>query len=291
MSFAAEIKAKLCLVQPHSLCCRKALIHGFLYSCGFANEGLISVYISGKEVTRYFTDIISSAYHISPEIETRRGGGGAVTISFQSHSATKYIENLEETSSPLEGKNCSECAKYFLRGVFLACGLVSDPQKEFRLDLSPQCRTLGLFHYLNSLGLVPHTGKRNGKNIIYIRSGEKIGDFFGHLGLMDTYFDIQNEYLRRELNNLTNRQNNVMVRNIGRSVESTAEQVRLIRQLKEQHLFSLMPEELIATAELRLQYEDYSLAQLAAMAVPAITKSGLNHRLKKIVEFARQHLK
>ena len=70
-----------------------------------------------------------------------------------------------------------------------------------------------------------------------------------------------------------------------------AEQVRLIRQLKEQQLFSLMPEELIATAELRLQYEDYSLSQLASVAVPAITKSGLNHRLKKIVDFARQHLK
>ena len=108
---------------------------------------------------------------------------------------------------------------------------------------------------------------------------------------MDTYFEIQNEYLRRELNNLTNRQNNVTVRNIERSVESTAEQVQLILQLKEQHLFSLLPEELIATAELRLAYADYSLSQLAAVAVPAISKSGLNHRLKKITEFAKQHLR
>ena len=291
MSFAAGLRTKLCQLQPQKLCCRKALINGFLYTSGRVFDDGVSVSITGA-VQPYLTDLLVQAYNVQPVVSARRGGGGAVDVYFKSKSAQKYIQDMEELhQSPRVGEKCSECGMYFLRGVYLACGYPSDPAKEFRMDFMPRYRAEELAEYFDEIGIAGHTTTRNGRKIIYFRSGERIGDVFAHLGLTDVYFEIQNEYFRRELNNLTNRQNNVTLRNIERSVESTGEQVRLIRRLKEEHLLSLLPEELIATAELRLAYEDYSLAQLAAVAVPAITKSGLNHRLKKIVEFARQHLK
>ena len=291
MSFASDIRAKLCAEMPQKLCCRRTYIYGFLYTSATGNDGEIEVALSGEPVTGHFATLIETAYHVKPHITKRSGRGGAVNVHLHSNSAQKYLDSIADGDTQLPSNKCAECGMYFLRGAFLSCGFPSDPQNEFRLDFAPRHRAQGLFSYLSSIGLLGHLGKRSGKDIVYFRSGEKIGDFFGHLGLMDTYFEIQNEYLRRELNNLTNRQNNVTVRNIERSVESTAEQVQLILQLKEQHLFSLLPEELIATAELRLAYADYSLSQLAAVAVPAISKSGLNHRLKKITEFAKQHLR
>jgi hypothetical protein len=103
---------------------------------------------------------------------------------------------------------------------------------------------------------------------------------------MNVYFNLQNEYLKRELNNLTNRQNNCTIRNIKRTVESHEELMRELHRMKDQNQLSVLPDELKATAELCLEFEGYPLSQLAKLSVPPITKSGLNHRLQKIKEIS-----
>ncbi len=289
MSYAKQMKQALIQQPPQKPCCRKALINGFLYVTASLRGQEICALLSGKETVSYFTELVAAVYHTEPHIESRRGGGGAVTVLFHAPSALKFVQKLSDcgTDLPLFHR-CDECQTHFLRGVFLACAHPSDPNKEFRLDLTPSYRAVPLAAYLSSLGLPPHQTLRGERELLYYRSADAVSDFFGRMDMMDAYFQLQNEYLKKDLNNLANRQSNCTIHNIGRSVESTAEQVRLIRRMKEQNKLSLLPEELKATAELRLMYDNYSLSQLVGVAVPPISKSGLNHRLQKIMEIAQK---
>lgn len=289
MSYAKQIKQALIQQPPQKPCCRKALVNGFLFVAATLRGQDICVLLSGKDTVAYFTESVAAVYHAETHIENRRGGGGAVAVSFHAPSAFKFVQEISDCGSnlPLFYK-CDACQTHFLRGVFLACAHPSDPNKEFRLDLTPCYRTQPLAAYLTSLGLAPHQTLRGEREVLYYRSADAVSDFFGRIDMMDAYFDLQNEYLKKDLNNLANRQSNCTIHNIGRSVESTAEQVRLIRRMKEQNKLSLLPEDLKATAELRLMYDNYSLSQLVGVAVPPISKSGLNHRLQRIMEIAQK---
>ncbi len=289
MSYATELKASMLQREPKKNCCRKAYLNGFLFTSATCQGRAVAVAISGKEIQKAFASLIELVLHTSCTMQNCRGGGETVCMHFDSSSASKYIEDLEERCDLAAlSCRCDECRRWFLRGMFLACGNPSDPKNSFRIDLTPHYRADMLASYLSDIGLAPLTGMRRTKKFLYYRSGEKIGDLYALLGETDAYFEIQNEFVKKEINNLTNRQNNCVVSNIGRSIERSGELIDLLERMKRQNKLSLLPDDLKHTAELRLAYQDYTLPQLAAISVPPLTKSGLNHRLKRILDIARK---
>ncbi len=292
MSYTHHIKEKICLDVPHKLCCRKSLINGLLVASSTEQEGgNITVKLGDSVVISYFVRLIEEAYHQACEIAPLPGRGKYAELRFYSKSASQYLSNIErEPAYPVHNDyKCENCRCSFLTGIFLGCGHASVPESGYRLDLTPQGRLAFIKNYLELNGVPPLSTIRQGKQILYYRSNETISDFFGLIKQIDEYFRMQNAYFTRDLNNVTNRQNNCTIGNIERSVRSGAQQIRVIRILAERHLLSQLPDELRETAELRLKYEDLSLSQLAMVSSPPLTKSGLNHRLKKIMAFAEEH--
>ena len=110
------------------------------------------------------------------------------------------------------------------------------------------------------------------------------------MGATSGVFDILNTQVEREIKNNENRATNCDARNIQRSMSAAAKYISAIEYLEQCHLLDSLPEDLLATAKLRIRHPEVSLRELAELHNPAITKSGLNHRLEKII-FIYQKIK
>ncbi len=289
MSYASDLKQTMCEREPQKNCCRKAYLNGFLITSAQHAERDITMRLSGRDIISLFVDLAEKILHAEVSMKACRGGGETFELSFSSSSASRYLEDLQNCDSVgAVSLRCEECRKWFLRGIFLSVGKPSDPAQDFRLDITPRFHIAEIAEYLTSVGLKPLVSDRRGKQILFYRSGELIGDFYAMMGETEAYFSLQDEFFKKELSNLTNRQNNCVVSNIMRSVKGSGVLIDLLTRMKQNNKLSLLPEDLKTTAELRLAYPDYTLPQLAAVSVPPLTKSGLNHRLKRILDIARK---
>ena len=183
---------------------------------------------------------------------------------------------------------CSSCAGCFFRAAFVCYGSVTDPAKRYHAELSlPFESTAELMgELLVKLGYPPKRSRRKGRYILYYKDSEAIEDFLAFIGANSAAFELMNSKIVREVRNQTNRAVNCDTANIGKAIDSAERFARIIGDLKSSGLFDRLPGELQITAELRLKYDQLSMAELGAYHEPPITKSGVKHRLDKISEFA-----
>jgi DNA-binding protein WhiA len=128
--------------------------------------------------------------------------------------------------------------------------------------------------------------RRGERFSLYYKSNGAISDFLYYIGGSGTSFDVANVWIERDIRNNENRATNCVARNISRSVDASRRQREAIELLYETRRIDALAEELRDTAALRLEYPDASLAELALLHRPPISKSGLNRRLKKLMEAA-----
>ena len=137
---------------------------------------------------------------------------------------------------------------------------------------------------MTDAGLEPKMMLRRGESVLYYKDSESIENFLAYIGANTAAFTIMNKKIERELRSGANRIANGEMANIGKTVAAAADQINAINNLIRSGEIERIPEELKQTAYLRLENEDATLAALAEMHTPPITKSGVNHRLKKLVE-------
>ena len=123
--------------------------------------------------------------------------------------------------------------------------------------------------------------------MLYFKDGESISDFFGYIGANTAVFDYMNTRLAREFSNNINRQVNCDTANIRKALQASDKQIRIIRRMMETGVIQTLPESLKMTAELRVKFDQMSMTELGNAHEPPITKSGVSHRLAKIIDFAR----
>ena len=233
--------------------------------------------------------LIKDIYGKETEISRLKVGGRAKILSFHSPSATRYVENFKKQHLPFVEK-CKLCKSYYLKGVFLASGRVSDPEKQYLLEFSliePEF----FLDFLKGLGIEAKFTERKKEKIVYIKKSSIMEDFFALAGMNATAFNLINAKIENEIRNNVNRVANCETNNIDKAVTASHAHITAIKKLAERGLLSSLPEELERTAKLRLQHEDLSLSALAQISVPPISKSGLSHRLNKIIELSRTLLK
>lgn len=180
---------------------------------------------------------------------------------------------------------CGNCRPHFLRGVFIACGSVTNPERGYHLELSlPDEKTIAKIRaFLNEAGLPPKISVRKGAHILYYKESGVIEDFFAYIGATKAAFILMNSKIIRELRNNANRVANCETNNIEKTVNASQKHINAIRLLEKKGALKLLPAELQETARLRMTYPQLSLSELGAMLNPPISKSGVNHRLAKIV--------
>lgn len=186
---------------------------------------------------------------------------------------------------------CDKCAAAFLRGVFLGCGNVTDPAHTYHLDftLNDESTAPALCDALQLAGLAaPRRFCRKGQTVLYYKSSSDIEDLLAYLGATRSVFSLMDAKIYKEIRNDTNRRQNFDLANLSKAVSGAQAHLWAIEVLRHTGKLALLPEQLQTTARLRTTYPDLPLADLAAAHDPPLTKSGLNHRLHKLLQLARE---
>ena len=182
------------------------------------------------------------------------------------------------------------CKRAFLRGAFLTCGSLSDPEKDYHLEfvLKTQAQATMLRGVLSALSVEAGTVMRKKAYVLYIKDSEIIATVLtladAHVALME----LENIRILKEVRNDVNRRVNCETANIGKTVRAASKQVEDIRFLASQPGFDDLPEELKTTAALRLEHPEVSHSELALLHPAAVSRSGINHRLRKLCDLAEK---
>ncbi len=278
VSFSLQTKAALTELHTKSLCCKKSLLYGMLFYGAKFGISDITFFTECEDVASLMERLLLECY------------GGVCDIEYHSGGFLVTINDFDTLGSLAQDryrfKQCNKCQAHYIRGVFIACGSVNSPDASYRLELCFKRNGDELVERLNGMNLNFKTTVRGKVNVIYIKESESIEDFLNYIGAMNAAFTLMNEKIKREIRNDVNRAKNCDTANIKKSVAATKIHIDAILKLQEDNRIQLLPKPLQETAGLRLAFPDMSLADLADMHDPTITKSGLNHRLKKIVEFS-----
>lgn len=288
MSFSSEQKLRIVNDLYKNSCCRRALLCGILSSKAIVLKDCIELSLEKTEYLDFASKLISEFYGKAPEKFSPSKGGRCKILRFDSKAAFKYLRSIEADGELFFSK-CQGCASAYFRGVFLSCGTISDPGKQYLLEFSPKKNTEKIFAAFAELSFSPKLLMRKDSKVISFKKASQIEDFCGFIGLTDAMFEMTNTQIEREFLNNANRAVNCETNNIGKSVAASGKQIEAIEALINHNLLSSLPDELEYTARLRIQNDGLSLSQLSKLFTPPISKSGLSHRLAKIIEIS-EHL-
>ncbi|MCL2708120.1 MAG: DNA-binding protein WhiA [Defluviitaleaceae bacterium] len=187
-------------------------------------------------------------------------------------------------------KQC--CKRAFIRGCFIACGVLCDPSKTYHLEfLIPVKNGLGLSQTLTgalvSFGLHPKTLTRKSHAVIYIKESENIVDALNIMEAHKSLMTLENVRIVKDMRNSVNRRVNFETANLGKTVSAAMEQINYIRLIFDRAGIGSLPAPLAETAALRLQFPEATLIEIGSMLKRPIGKSGMNHRMRKLIDIAK----
>ncbi len=292
MSVSAEQKKEIIEHSYKSSCCRRSLLLGVIFANGRCDGKRITLTAEKQEYADFVAKLIREFYGKDSDIYRPSEGGRSLRIAFDSPSAAKFIGDLDVYSNKLDdfsvcdviSMKCPSCLPAFLRGVFLASGRLSNPEKQFSLDFTLGERAGMFAKILEDLSMTPRITHKKQGDVVYFRKSEEIESFYGHAGLNGLVFKVIETKIKALARRESQRYLNCITSNYGRMAAVSERQISIISRLEELQLLSSLPDELEETARLKLENPDLPLSALAAKMTPAITKSGLSHRLKKIEE-------
>lgn len=292
VSFADEVCLELCDLPIKKPCCRRALTVGLLLGAQVQPKKTIAVRYRREAVATLASAMIHAQYAKAPESAmTGACGHRFYDLEFISPAAAKLLSQLADpTTDPdtLLHLSCEGCSSAFLRGAFLSVGTLNDPQRSFHLEfLLPEGRyERFLATFLETIGYPPGRMTRPKGIGLYYKNSGSVEDLVGKMGSQHKIFDIMNNRIAREIRNNENRATNCVTKNIEKTIAAATRQMEAIGRLIERNRLDALPEGLRATAMVRYQNPDATLDELVALHEPPISKSGLNHRLSKLIEAA-----
>ncbi|MBQ2613736.1 MAG: DNA-binding protein WhiA [Clostridia bacterium] len=215
--------------------------------------------------------------------------GGPVNDDVLSHwekLAAQQKEPPAEFRIPKEliVRDC--CQRALVRGAFLSGGTVIDPRKNYNLELvTPYAALSGdLLNLLREIGFPFKQVVRKGKYVLYLKNSESISDFLSYMGAFQAQMELLNIKIEKEIRNDFNRAANSETANIEKTINAAVMQIQAIDRLPLEEL----PDELREVAMLRLKHKDKSLSELGKLMNPPLSKSGVNHRMKKLLQMAEE---
>ncbi len=309
MSFAAETKAALCELKIKKHCCEKALLLGILRASYLFCVREIRFTTRSHATAALTAQLLYDVYNIqtalhaaesAEEASDAESDGESYQILLRDEDAKTIAAEFGQSPIPHPASvdrpaalpltfGCAGCEAAYLRGVFLSAGNVTDPKTYYHLDmvLSEDDMAEEFGYFLENMGLSPKHTARKGMPVLYYKESEAVEDFLTVIGAKKAAFAIMDAKIYKDLRNNANRVSNCELANLGKSVDAATVQYEAIKDLMEEDRFSLLPVELQQTARLRYENPELPLKDLAALHTPPLTKSGLNHRLKKILDFSR----
>lgn len=295
MSFSQSVKDELVKTEYESFCCKKSLLYGMSLFGKTFDYNSISLQTENENIARLYSDLLLSLYNIKNEIKQSIGGRNYTVSVCDKQDCVKLLkvfDHIEKGSKKINHSvfDCENCRNAFIAGAFLSCGTVSSPEKDYHLEFSVPYFNLSksLLTLLDEIELKPKYVNRNGYNVVYFKGSESIEDCLYLMGASNAMFEMMNIKIVKDFRNKANRQANCETANISRMVNAVSEQIVAIEKIWSKKGREYLPENLELAAETRYENPDLSLAELASLCNPPLSKSGLNHRLKRIVEISKE---
>lgn len=293
MSFSTEVKNELCRVSMQRVCCTRAEAYGALLHASAFSHKEIRLNTENAAVARRLQALLQRAFFVV--CEPQRVGQKHQLILTGAEQIGRIFDALGyDRKSHITyhlNRNVLEedcCIASFLRGAFLMAGTVAGPDKKSHLELKTARQSLAgeETSLLLDLGLSPKQMRRGSAHILYFKDGTSVEDFLTRIGAPRAAMELMEAKVEKNIRNTINRQVNCETANLVKAADASARQIAAIRAVLDAHGEEGFPENLRETVRLRLEYPTDSLAELAQRFAPPISKPGLSHRLKKIIELA-----
>lgn len=288
MSFSSDIKSELCAVHGLSTEEMTAMLCGMFFSGRTLN---------GKPVIQTENvDLAAAAAALAENVfpgehyETKRlvkNGGSLYTFAVKSRCVTERFGDFSRINSDIVSGNDPDSSA-FLRGVFVSCGSVTDPNKEYHLEivLPENDRTDVLREFIEEHGMPVKSTVRGKNTVLYLKTSGHIEDFLTYIGAGLRALEIMQVKIEKDLRNRANRTVNCDSANLDKTVAASEKTRRDIALIIERRGLDSLPPELRETALLRMDNPESSLSELCVLHPNVLSRSGLNHRLKKISAIA-----
>ena len=297
MSFSSDAKAELCRAKADKKCCAIAESYGVLLYCNTFTPREIRIITASDafaaRLPRLFRRAFSVGFDVQPGEEAK---GKRSFIIREKDKIERIFDSFgAEADATLShhvnfGVIEEECDRVsFLRGAFLAGGSVTDPEKRYHLELATPHHAVSRESYsvLLELGFTARETQRGGNHLLYFKQADVIADFFTALGAPTTAMGVMTAKVEKEMRNTITRQINCDSANADKVVAAAQEQLDAIRHIARTVGLDVLSEPLRDAALLRITNPAASLADLAQLSYPKVTKSCLSHRLRKLMTMAQ----
>ncbi|MFA7744334.1 DNA-binding protein WhiA [Salinicoccus roseus] len=303
MSFASEMKNELTRIEVDT-CCMKSELSALIKMNGalshFNGEWIINIQTENAAIARRIFSLIRNLYGVEIELLVRRKmklKKNNVYISRIKKDSRKVLEDLDimkggvlshEISDTVKEKEC--CIRSYLRGAFLAGGSVNNPETSaYHLEIFSlyEEHAQSLTELMNGYQLNAKFIERKRGYITYLKEAEKIAEFLSLIGGYQALLKFEDIRIVRDMRNSVNRLVNCETANLNKTISAAMRQVENIQFIDEEIGLDELPERLREIARLRVEHQDVSLKELGEMmSTGVISKSGVNHRLRKLDKIA-----
>jgi len=289
----SRTRDELARIAPERACCRRAELAGLIGSLlrgGWpADERL--------ELTTESAGAARRLIHLSKQV---LGGAGPVAARRRERLRRTTVYAVALPTSAVRGfweavdrdhppdRAC--CQQAFTRGAFLGAGFVADPERGYHWEVvtaRPEAATR-LARALSAMGLAAGTGRRRGRLLVYLKTGEDIASWLGQVGAHHALLAFENVRALREVRGRVNRRVNAETANLQKTVTASLRQLADIEALRDGPGLEALPPSLRELARLRLEHREASLAELGRLLEPPLSKSTVNHRFRRLARLARR---
>lgn len=304
MSFSSEIKKEISSTNISERDMLKAELYGMLLFGKCFSENKIVFTTENQNACRRIVFLLETLY--MPIIEkrtalrTKTTDGHLYKIIIVNEDDCKRIfgdfgyTGREVTLRLNRANVCSdELSSAFIRGAFLSCGSVSDPMKSYHAEFCVPHKNLSidlckLISEIDECVFTPKTVTRNGNYVVYFKGSEQICDLLTYIGAPLKAMEVMGTKAVKQVRNNVNRRINSELANISKIATAAARQLEIIEELKISGKLDTLPDELKEIAYLRLENPEMSLRDLGQSLSPPISRSGANHRIQRLFDYAQK---
>ena len=298
MSFSFDTKNELCKLPVQRRCCAQAETYGILLYCHTFSSSEVRIITENPNFAARLPRLFQRAFDLRFDRQPGQGEEPRGKMIFQITDREKLDHIIDllgydprqslalHVNFAMVEEEC--CRAAFFRGCFFAGGSITDPSKRYHLELTSShlqaSRELEVL--LRESGYPPKSVARNGSAVTYFKQSDQIEDFLTLIGAPAAAMRIMSTKVEKGIRNSVNRRLNCDSANLDKAVEAAQSQGAAIRRLHAAGRLAELPDKLQETAALRLAHPELSLSELAEAFDPPVTKSCLNHRLRKLMELA-----
>ena len=308
-SFSARVREELVRLPLGRTCCMLSELSALTQTSGhlsFRGKGRLNVQyrLDNTGAARRLFQLLKTKLSISPTLHfvqsPQLGGRRTCVLTLNEEDTGTLLRALHMLETGEDGevrlrhtvprhpmtRQC--CRKAFLRGAFLGAGTMTNPEKGYHFEWKAEDEHLTqvLGKLLEKSDLPFHTYTRNGQQVVYLKGAQQIADTLALMGAGQSVLQMENIRIQKQLRAAAVRAANCDEHNGERMLDAAQKQAEAIRRLSlKQGLFTLPPA-LREIARLRLENPDLSLKELGEMLDPPVGKSGINHRMRRLMEIA-----